>query len=107
MERQLKIIKENILSVFTHRNKKVKNILLFGSRARGDFEKKSDFDLLIIVEEPISLIEKREMAREIRKKLAEKLIPCDVIIKSISEVEYYREFIGSVVREALKEGIPI
>jgi len=33
------------------------------------------------------------------------LIPCDIIIKSTDEVEYFRDKIGSVTREAVEEGI--
>jgi hypothetical protein len=34
-------------------------------------------------------------------------IPTDIIVKSEEEIAYYRDKIGSIVREALKKGISI
>jgi len=45
----------------------VKNIILFGSRARGDFSKYSDYDFLIITEKTFNIKEKMEIAKTIRK----------------------------------------
>ena len=51
--------------------------------------------------------EKMVLSHLIRKELAEEYIPCDVIIKSEKEIEYYKNFFGTVTYEALKEGIEI
>ncbi len=100
-------IKKVINQVLEERGIKVEKIILFGSRARGDFKENSDWDLLIIVSNEIDLKDKRKISKEIRIKLAEIFIPCDVLIKSASEIEYYSNFIGTTTREALKEGIEI
>lgn len=99
------ILKKEIMETFDERGMEVKNIILFGSRARGENTPYSDWDFLIIIKEDVSLNKKRKLAKVIREKLANLYIPCDVIIKSESETEYYRDFIGSVTREALKEGV--
>jgi predicted nucleotidyltransferase len=100
-------IKKIINQVFEEKGIKVERIILFGSRARGDFKENSDWDLLIIVSNELDLEDKRKISKEIRIKLAEIFIPCDVLIKSVSEIEYYSNFIGTTTREALKEGIEI
>ena len=82
-------------------------IVLFGSRARGDFSEKSDYDILLIVGRNISIYEKMRLSTSLKKNLAEEGIDADVIIKSKEEVEYYKDRIGNVVRNALKEGVAL
>jgi hypothetical protein len=41
----------------------------------------------------------------IRKRLAKKLFDADVIVKSVSELDLYKNRIGSVTCEAIKEGV--
>jgi predicted nucleotidyltransferase len=101
------IIRNTILKIFLENNLNIKSIILFGSRARGDFKNNSDWDLLIIVENRLSIKEKRELSKKIRTVLANLNIPSDVIIKSKIEINYFADFIGSITREALKEGIEL
>ena len=37
--------------------------------------------------------------------MAEFFIDADIIVKSQKEINYYKNFFGSVIREALKEGV--
>jgi predicted nucleotidyltransferase len=98
-------IKKIINQVFEEKGIKVERIILFGSRARGDFKENSDWDLLIIVEEKLSRDERLEILHLIRRKLADEFIPSDVIIKSREEVEERQKVIGSVIKSAMEEGI--
>lgn len=82
-----------------------KEIILFGSRARGDYSEKSDYDILIVMKNNLTIREKMELSSLLRKKLAKEEIDADIVIKSKEELNYYRTKIGSVVREVLKEGI--
>ncbi len=82
-------------------------IILFGSRARGDFDKNSDWDVLIVIKENLNRKEKEKTAETIRKAIARFLIPCDVIIRSESELSFYENFYGTVTYEALKEGVSL
>jgi predicted nucleotidyltransferase len=84
-----------------------KRILLFGSRARGMEGPGSDYDVLLIVEQTLPHAEKFRMSSKARRLLAQEHIDADVIIRSEQEVEATRELRGSIVRNALLEGVAI
>jgi len=48
-----RMIKETILKTDEEYNIEIDRIILFGSRARGDFKEESDLDLLIITKNEI------------------------------------------------------
>ena len=98
-------IKKIINQVLEEKGIKIERIILFGSRASGDFKESSDWDLLIIVEEKLSRDERVEILHLIRRKLADEFIPSDVIIKSREEVEERQKVVGSVIKSAMEEGI--
>ena len=82
-------------------------IVLFGSRARGDFKGRSNYDILIMIKPNLSIKEKMQLTAQLRKNLAKMGIDADIIIKSDEEINYYKDKIGSVVRSALKEGVAL
>ena len=82
-------------------------ILLFGSHARGDFSRTSDYDLLIMTQEPIDVKTKMPLKTRIRKSLLAQGIFSDILIQSTEEVERKRHLPGHVVRNAIKEGIAL
>ena len=82
-------------------------LILFGSRARGDFSEGSDYDILIIVQKSLGIKEKMRLSARLRRELAKKGIDADIIVKSNDEIDYYKDKIGSVVRSALKEGVAL
>ena len=82
-------------------------LILFGSRARGDFSVRSDYDILIIVQKSLGIKEKMRLSARLRRELAKKGIDADIILKSNDEIDYYKDKIGSVVRSALKEGVAL
>jgi predicted nucleotidyltransferase len=106
-EISLQEIKAQILRIIDEMGISVKQIILFGSRARGDYKKSSDWDLLVIVNKDVDRKEKMEISHLIRRRLAELYIPCDVLIKSEREVEERKNVIGSVIKSALKEGVSL
>lgn len=97
----VRVIKEE----FEKRGLRIDKIILFGSRARGDFKEDSDWDFLVVVDKNLSFHEKWDIIDEIKKKLAKDFIPNDIIIKSSQEIEEEREDVGKITHEILREGI--
>jgi len=82
-------------------------IILFGSRARGSENPGSDYDLLIIIEEPIDVSVRLHYQAILRKRLAEKDILSDVIVQSRNEMEVKKNLPGHIVQSAMMEGIHV
>lgn len=78
-------------------------IILFGSRSKGDFDKRSDYDIIVISKQNLDIREKHEYGNRIRKQLSK--IPIDIIVKTEEDINYYKDKIGSVVRIAISQGI--
>ena len=98
------IIKEVINETLKAYDLEAEKIILFGSRARGDHRKDSDWDILLVIKQEITQQLKDELFKSITEKLSHYLIPCDLIIKSVEDLEFYKNFYGTVTYEALKEG---
>ena len=84
---------------------KPQSIILFGSHARGDVNKHSDIDLLIIVNENVEQTE--ELAVEIEAALYASPIPKDIIVTTTSRLAKYSKSVGTVYRNILKDGVKI
>ncbi|RJP20646.1 MAG: nucleotidyltransferase domain-containing protein [Candidatus Omnitrophota bacterium] len=78
-----------------------KKIILFGSQARGDANKDSDVDLLVIMEFDGL---KREKQVEIGLELYDIDVPIDVIVHTPREFICYQTIAGTIPRIAVKEG---
>jgi predicted nucleotidyltransferase len=76
-------------------------IILYGSRARGEGGPDSDADLLVVMAVNGS---KRQQAVQMDLALEGIPVPIDLIVVTPEEVEKYRETIGSIIREAVREG---
>lgn len=100
-------IKERILKTLTGMNLSANRLILFGSRARGNFSAYSDYDILVVINTDLQIQEKMSISKMVREDLARLGFDVDVIIKSESEVAYYATKYGSVVRNALKEGVAL
>ncbi|MGH2902456.1 MAG: nucleotidyltransferase domain-containing protein [Solirubrobacteraceae bacterium] len=76
-------------------------VILFGSRARGDGDDRSDFDFLVIECE----VEDRfgEMVR-LGRILGRLLIPADVVVVSEKHAQKWGSVKGTMVHEAISEG---
>jgi predicted nucleotidyltransferase len=76
-------------------------IILFGSRARGEADDRSDVDLLVIKPR----VENRyEELIDLDRSLAGILMPVDILLVSEAEFEERAEQPGTVERAARKEG---
>ncbi|MEO7913152.1 MAG: nucleotidyltransferase domain-containing protein [Roseiflexaceae bacterium] len=94
----------DLLAEITRRIREVSDpeqIILFGSRARGDSRPDSDVDLLIIKD---NIDSTRAEAGRIYRALSHMSLPIDVIVVRPAYVELYKDIIGTIVRPALREG---
>jgi predicted nucleotidyltransferase len=86
---------------------KVLDIILFGSRTRGDYKEDSDWDFLIIVNKDISFSEVKEITGRIQSRLSEYYIPNDIIIRGIEQFNNSKRTVGCISFYAEREGIRI
>ena len=82
-------------------------IILFGSRARGDNRKDSDFDLMIIFKNDLTREDKMKLHSLINKHLIKEGFDCDILIRSRNQIEFYKNKTGSVSDEAIRDGFII
>lgn len=80
-------------------------VILFGSRGRGDARVSSDVDLLVIEAEPFGPERSKhgEMNR-LYRVLRGFRVPKDILVFSNEEVEYWRDSLNHVLARALREG---
>ncbi len=78
--------KKIILDKMRENRLKVRKIILFGSRVKGNYRVDSDWDFMIIIEEKLTFAEKAKITAVVKRKLLENNFPNDVIIK------YYRDY---------------
>jgi predicted nucleotidyltransferase len=82
-------------------------VLLFGSRARGQANPQSDYDILIITDKPFDVKAKFALRTQVRKLLLARGIRSDVLLQSRQEVERKKELPGHIIRVALREAVPL
>jgi len=80
-------------------------IILFGSRAKGNYDEKSDYDLVIIVPVNYEIKAKLDLQSSLRQALAKRNIPADILIQSELEFEEHKNLNGHIIKEVAKEGI--
>ena len=80
-------------------------VILFGSRARGDEQESSDIDLIVVEAEPFGPERSRhkELVR-LYHALAGFRVPADVLVYSHEDIDYWRDSLNHVLARALREG---
>ena len=80
-------------------------VILFGSWAKGTATPHSDVDLLVIEAAPFGFgrDRRKEMVR-LWRALARFVVPKDILVYSLDEVERWRHARNHVVARALREG---
>ncbi|MEM5821253.1 MAG: nucleotidyltransferase domain-containing protein [Candidatus Aenigmatarchaeota archaeon] len=109
MDENLKKIKEIILQTAREMNIEIDRIILFGSRARGDYKEDSDYDLLIVTKNELK---DENIFWKFYSKVHQNLIdllnmPIDLIIISKQYFEKEKNKTSKVYYWAEKEGILI
>ncbi len=100
-------IKEQILKTLMDIGLSASRLILFGSRGRGNYSSRSDYDILVVTHKDLNVEEKMRIFKRLREDLAGLGFDVDVILKSEKEVAYYMTKCGSVVRNALREGVTL
>ena len=80
-------------------------VILFGSRGRGDARENSDIDLIVVEAEPFG--PERSRHRELVRlyhALAGFPVPADILVFSHEDVAYWRDSLNHVLARALREG---
>lgn len=76
-------------------------IILFGSRARGDHDEHSDVDLLVVLDEAP---DRAELGRRISAELACTGVARDVIVSTAADIVRQATVVGTVERAAVLDG---
>ncbi|MEM5821002.1 MAG: nucleotidyltransferase domain-containing protein [Candidatus Aenigmatarchaeota archaeon] len=105
MDENLKKIKEIILQTAKEMNIEIDRIILFGSRARGDYREDSDYDLLIVTKEKLDKEKELEFLAKATNKFLEENFDVDIIIVSFDYYLKYKDVYGDISGIATKEGI--
>ncbi len=79
-------------------------IVLFGSRARGEADRHSDIDLLVVMSE---ITDKHQAAVAIRRELRNLPASKDIVVTTPAEIERRGEISGTVLYEALRTGATV
>jgi predicted nucleotidyltransferase len=101
-----KVLKELKHGMESQLGDRLVKMVVFGSRARGDFDAGSDTDIAIIV---------RELSRELKYQILDTvaeiemkfIIPLSVIIFSENEFERLRKRERRIALDIEREGIPL
>jgi predicted nucleotidyltransferase len=76
-------------------------VILFGSRARGDRRPDSDVDLIVVLDE---IADRRERRVAVMRELNHSRLPKDVIVATPAEVANAPFTYGTALRTGLREG---
>ena len=80
-------------------------VILFGSRARGEEGERSDVDLIVLEAEPFGPARSRhkELVR-LYHAIAGFPVAADVLVYSREDVDYWRDSLNHVLARALRKG---
>ena len=83
-------------------------VLLFGSRARGDHDRLSDYDLLIITPRTFSPQEKIYWSTLLDKAIiAAVRVPVDLLLDSEEEIHHKQQLPGHIIGSVMREGVAL
>jgi predicted nucleotidyltransferase len=86
---------------------KVDRIILFGSRARGDYKEGSDWDFFVLIDKNIFKEDLKIILRNIRRRMAVNSISNDIVIKSKETYKNQINDVGFLSYYVNKEGVSL
>ena len=105
------IVRDKIKSIITEEcgkmGFKILKVILFGSRARNDNRKESDWDFIVVLDRSVKWKEKMNLWMLINRRLAKIKVDADIIFKSESEYNRDRNDVGKITYYANKEGFQV
>ena len=96
-----------IRDIFNGSHLDIEKILIFGSRARGDYRETSDWDFLVLSSSELPIPEKHRVITAIKRQLAKLSIPNDIIIQSRQKFEAQKHSPGNISFVANLEGVTL
>jgi predicted nucleotidyltransferase len=101
---QLKIAKQIIIEEIEKYGFQVIEIILFGSRARGDEKEDSDWDFYVLIDRDIEFSVKRKLVASITTRLSKNKIPADILIQPASVIKERQNDPEYLAYYVLREG---
>jgi excisionase family DNA binding protein len=80
-------------------------VILFGSRARGDFRVDSDFDLAILAPDGVARRQVAMRAYESLAAVADRSVAVDIVVLTPSLIAAEQDLTGSIARAVSREGV--
>jgi len=102
-----KVIRDVVDKVAKELGVEVEEVILFGSRARGNSRWDSDWDVLVVLSKGIGREIALEAYKRIHRALLMKGIKVDLLFISKGELEKVKNDTGFVYYYALREGVKI
>ena len=104
----LDLVKRVVLEEAGKLGVSVGRIILFGSRARGDYREDSDYDILVVVKERLDWRLRRELSLRIRRRLYRILEkPLDLVIEDEETFSKRSRLLGSLEEIVAREGVVV
>jgi predicted nucleotidyltransferase len=86
----------------------IERIVLFGSMARGDYTADSDIDICIITNEQLAYDDAKFFRGKMSRIFAfQHHISTDIILKSTNELERYKNVVGAIENEIVRDGVSV
>jgi len=105
IQEKLEAIRRTIMKNAERFNVDVEKIILFGSRARGDYRDRSDWDILIIIKGKIDKGTLDDFWLQIKRELVENGVIPEIIIVNADDYSKQKHLTGYLYYWAEKEGI--
>ncbi len=80
-------------------------VILFGSRARGDFRADSDFDLAILAPDGVARRRVAMRAYESLSAVADRSVAVDIVVLTPSSIAAEQDLAGSIAGAVAREGV--